>query len=137
MADFALFEVDLDTPRPNPTNNTQVLRGDSPRVAFTKHNDLLDVLHQVVNHTGPLAPSPSFAFMSWLDTGTEPPTVRRRNAENTAWVAVEYPLPKAKTADPVLTEAREMSFRLVDDTTLKVFVRGADGVTRSSTLVLS
>ena len=137
MIDFTLYEVDLDTARPNPFDNTQVLHGDSPRTAFTKYNDLLGALHDVVVHIGPLAPASPSAHMMWLDTGTEPPINKRRNSENTAWLVVESVLPKAKSAAPTLTEANQMSFQLESDTSLKVFVRGSDGVTRSATLALT
>lgn len=137
MVDFSLYVVDLDTERPNPFNNTQVLKGDSPRTAFTKYNDLLDALHGAVIHIGPLAPSVPAAYMLWLDTGTEPPTNKRRNSDNTAWVTVESTLPKASSVEPTLAEANQMAFQLVSDTSLKVFVRGSDGITRSASLVLA
>lgn len=86
MIDFGDYKVDLETARPNPANNTQVVRGDSPRTAFTKHNDMLDALHESIRHVGPLAPSPTAAWMQWLDTGIDPPVERQRNALNTAWV---------------------------------------------------
>lgn len=93
MADLADFKVDLETARPNPFNNTQVLLGDSPRTAFTKHNDMIDALHALVNHVGPTAPSPSVAWMTWLDTSTSPPVNKRRNVDNTAWLPGNDPLP--------------------------------------------
>lgn len=85
MTDLVDFKVDLETPRPNPFNNTQVLLGDSPRTAFTKHNDMIDALHQLVRHIGPLAPSPTSPWMLWLDTSMNPPVARQRNQANTAW----------------------------------------------------
>lgn len=85
MTDFTEFEVDLDTERPNPNDNTKVLRGDAPRTAFTKYNDMLAAVHQVVRHIGPLAPSPTAPWMQWLDTSYDPPIERQRNEENTAW----------------------------------------------------
>lgn len=137
MIDVALYTVDLDTPRPNPFDNTQVLKGDSPRMAFTKYNDLLSALHEAVVHIGPLAPSPPVAFMAWLDTGSEPPVPMRRNANNTAWEEVESSLPKAASVAPTLTSVGQMAFQLESNTSLKVFVRGSDGVTRSATLALA
>lgn len=137
MIDFTLYQVDLDTARPNPFDNTQVLHGDSPRTAFTKYNDLLWALHDAVVHIGPLAPASPSAYMMWLDTGAEPPINKRRNSENTAWLVVESVLPKAGSTVPTLTEANQMSFQLESDTSLKVFVRGSDGVTRSATLALT
>lgn len=41
------------------------------------------------------------------------------------------------TTAPVLTNNYDMSFQLVSNTQLKVFVRGSDGVTRSVTLTLT
>lgn len=92
MTDLADFKVDLETARPNPFNNTQVLLGDSPRTAFTKYNDMIDALHALVNHVGPLAPSPTVAWMTWLDTSVSPPTHKQRNYNNTAWVPSSDPL---------------------------------------------
>lgn len=86
MTDLTLYEVDLDTQRPNPFNSTQVLKGDSPRTAFTKYNDALQALHGSIRHVGPLAPSPTVPYMQWTDTSTNPPTNRMRNAANTAWI---------------------------------------------------
>lgn len=86
MTDFTEFEVDLDTERPNPNDNTKVLRGDAPRTAFTKYNDMLAAVHQVVRHIGPLAPSPTVPWMLWVDTNYDPPIERERNGENTAWI---------------------------------------------------
>lgn len=93
MTDLVDFKVDLETARPNPFNNTQVLLGDSPRTAFTKHNDMIDALHALVNHVGPTAPSPTVAWMTWLDTSTSPPVNKRRNVDNTAWLPGNDPLP--------------------------------------------
>lgn len=86
MTDLSLYEVDLDTSRPNPYDNTKVLRGDSPRTAFTKYNDALLALNGAIRHVGSLAPSPTVPWMLWLDTGVVPPVERQRNADNTAWV---------------------------------------------------
>jgi hypothetical protein len=86
MIDFGDYKVDLDTARPNPTNNTQVVRGDSPRTAFSKYNDMLDAVHQVTRHVGPLAPSPTSPWMQWLDTSIDPHVERQRNSIDTAWV---------------------------------------------------
>jgi len=38
---------------------------------------------------------------------------------------------------PTLTTNKTLSFQLVSDTSLKILVRGNDGVTRSATLTLS
>lgn len=85
MTDFSNFEVDLDTQRPNPNDPTKVLRGDAPRTAFTKYNDLLVELNGVVRHIGPEAPSPTIAYMLWVDTSVHPAVERQRNSDNTAW----------------------------------------------------
>lgn len=88
MADLTQYLVDLETQRPNPFDNTKVLRGDAPRTAFTKINDLIMALVGVVNHFGPEAPSPTYPFMRWNDTRFDPPKEMYRNAENTAWLEV-------------------------------------------------
>lgn len=88
MTDFTIYTVDLDTQRPNPADNTKVLRGDPPRTAFSKYNDLLLALQGAVPHVGNEAPSPTVPFMKWFDTSVSPPVDRYRNAENTAWLVV-------------------------------------------------
>ena len=78
MADFSDFEVDLDTPQPNGR------KGESPRAAFSKHNDLLAELAKRVEAVSATAPSPAWPFMTWADTANM--LLKRRNAANTAWV---------------------------------------------------
>lgn len=97
MVDFTIFEVDLDTQRPNPNDNTKVLRGDPPRTAFSKYNDLLLALQGSVKHIGNEAPDPMVPFMEWTDTSVSPPVERYRNADNTAWL-LQNPL--ATSASP-------------------------------------
>lgn len=92
MADLSLYQVDLDTLRPNPNDPTKVLRGDSPRTAFQKHNDLVTALTVAIRHASPLAPSPTAPYMVWLDTGSNPPVEYQRNAADTAWVLKTAPL---------------------------------------------
>lgn len=82
MADLGLYKVDLTTEQPGGR------RGESPRAAFTKYNDLIDTLRGVVEHVGASAPTNPVAYMQWLDTGVNPAMIRRRNAANTAWVAI-------------------------------------------------
>jgi hypothetical protein len=86
MTDFTIYEVDLDTQRPNPADNTKVLRGDPPRTAFSKYNDLLLALQGAVPHVGIEAPNPTVPFMKWFDTSVSPPVERYRNSANTAWL---------------------------------------------------
>ena len=88
MVDFSQYEIDLDTERPNPNNPTVTRKGESPRTAFTKFNHLLGELNGVVNHVGPIEPSEIVAYMSWVDTSVVPAMVKRRNADNSAWVNV-------------------------------------------------
>lgn len=38
------------------------------------------------NNSGPTEPPNKFAGMYWLDTSTNPATLRLRNTENTAWI---------------------------------------------------
>lgn len=44
---------------------------------------------------------------------------------------------RPSTAAPTLAVNGEMSFQLVSDTSLKILVRGSDGITRSTTLTLT
>lgn len=91
MTDFSLYKVDLDTVRPNPNDNTKNLRGDAPRTAFTKYNDMLTVLAgSTINPSGdePANPVP---YMRWYNTSTNPPVEYVRNAANTAWTVLTYP----------------------------------------------
>lgn len=91
MPDLSIFKVDLDAVRPNPSNPTQTLRGDAPRTAFGKLNDMLDVLHSSLRHVGPVSPPNPVAGMQWADPVTEPPTEYVRNNANTAWILVSGP----------------------------------------------
>lgn len=92
MTDLSIFKVDLDTERPNPNDPTKVIRGDSPRTAFTKHNDMLDVLQGALRYVGETSPPNPVAGMQWGDPVTEPPTEYVRNNANTAWLLVSGPL---------------------------------------------
>lgn len=86
MTDFTIYTVDLDTQRPNPADNTKVLRGDPPRTAFSKYNDLLLALQGAMPHVSNEAPNPTVPFMKWFDTSVNPPVERYRNSANTAWL---------------------------------------------------
>lgn len=84
MTDLSLYKVDLDTPQPNGR------KGESPRSAFTKYNDLVTQLEggavgQFISNT---APTQTYARMEWIDTSTSPATVKRRNSLNTAWITI-------------------------------------------------
>lgn len=91
MTDLSLYRVDLDTERPNPSDPTKVLRGDPPRTAFTKYNDMLTALHGVLRHVGNVSPANPVAGMQWADPVTEPPTEYVRNNANTAWILLSGP----------------------------------------------
>ncbi len=82
MADLSLYKVDLDTPQPDGR------RGESPRSAFTKYNDALDALRGVVEHIGNTPPPNPLPYMQWVDTSVESAMLRRRSADNTAWVEI-------------------------------------------------
>ncbi|RBM25621.1 hypothetical protein [Vibrio tarriae] len=84
MPDLSLYKVDLDTPQPNGR------KGESPRSAFTKYNDLIDELEggatgNVISST---EPAEKFARMQWVDTSVNPPLIKRRNSANSAWVTI-------------------------------------------------
>ncbi|EGR1131319.1 hypothetical protein EFU40_05710 [Vibrio cholerae] len=84
MPDLSIYKVNLDTPQPDGR------KGESPRVAFTKYNDLVDDLQN--GATGRLIseiePNSPFALMEWVDTSISPPLIKRRNAANSAWVTI-------------------------------------------------
>jgi hypothetical protein len=40
------------------------------------------------NNSGPVAPTPTVAFMDWIDTSSVAPVWQKRNAANNAWIAV-------------------------------------------------
>ncbi len=84
MPDLSIYKVNLDTPQPDGR------KGESPRAAFTKYNDLVDDLQN--GTTGRLIseiePNSPFALMEWVDTSLSPPLIKRRNAANSAWVTI-------------------------------------------------
>ncbi|MBY3671854.1 hypothetical protein HKH62_04635 [Vibrio cholerae] len=84
MPDLSIYKVNLDTPQPNGR------KGESPRSAFTKYNDLVTQLEGGVvgNFISSTAPAQTYALMEWIDTSTSPATVKRRNSLNTAWVTI-------------------------------------------------
>ncbi|ENM3720991.1 hypothetical protein Q3S85_000674 [Vibrio cholerae] len=84
MPDLSIYKVNLDTPQPDGR------KGESPRAAFTKYNDLVKALEggitgSVISNT---APTQTYALMEWIDTSTSPATVKRRNSLNTAWITI-------------------------------------------------
>ncbi|MBJ6952879.1 hypothetical protein [Vibrio cholerae] len=84
MPDLSIYKVNLDTPQPDGR------KGESPRAAFTKYNDLIDGLEggatgNVISST---EPAEKFARMQWVDTSVTPPLIKRRNSENNAWVTI-------------------------------------------------
>jgi hypothetical protein len=51
--------------------------------------DLNNALAAIVsNNSGAAAPSTTYAYQLWADTGSTPPTLRQRNAANNAWLAI-------------------------------------------------
>lgn len=90
MPDYSLYKVDLDTVRPNPNDNTKTLRGDAPRTAFTKYNDLLTALKGSTTFVGNEEPSDPVAYMEWLDTSVNPPVKRIRYGNNSGWYVPSY-----------------------------------------------
>ncbi|MBF4442733.1 hypothetical protein, partial [Vibrio anguillarum] len=98
MADLSLYKVDLDTPQPNGR------KGESPRAAFTKYNDLL--AHLEAGGGGSFIsatePTQTFAFMEWIDTSTTPAIIKRRNADDNAWITIgSYEKPITDFVDKV------------------------------------
>lgn len=39
-------------------------------------------------NSGATAPNPTYSYMRWADTSTNPATIRQRNGANTAWVVI-------------------------------------------------
>jgi len=51
--------------------------------------DLNNALAAIVsNNSGAAAPSTTYPYQPWADTGSTPPTLRQRNAANNAWVPI-------------------------------------------------
>jgi len=91
MANLSTYKVDLNTNRPNPNNPLEVRKGDAPKTAFTKYNNLVDMLGSVIDGSTVIsktAPTPTVAYMSWIDTSANPALLKRRNEENKAWVTI-------------------------------------------------
>lgn len=86
MDALELLKVDLDTLHPNPNDPTKNRRGESPRTAFTKYNELIEALIQRIEYIGPQAPTNPYPHQKWFDTSTNPPTQKRRNEANTGWL---------------------------------------------------
>lgn len=86
MVNFLDYALDLDTERPNPDNPLEVRKGESPRTAFTKLNHMLAALNTTVTQVSPNEPENPVAYQEWIDTGSNPVMIKRRNAVNSAWV---------------------------------------------------
>ncbi|EOX1529917.1 hypothetical protein ACPD0J_001415 [Vibrio cholerae] len=86
MPDLSIYKVNLDTPQP------EGRKGESPRVAFTKYNDLVSFLEEntgaVSSLISDVEPTETFAFMEWIDTSTTPAVIKRRNRDNTSWLTI-------------------------------------------------
>ncbi|EOW9127471.1 hypothetical protein ACN1T7_001788 [Vibrio cholerae] len=86
MPDLSIYKVNLDTPQPDGR------KGESPRVAFTKYNDLVSFLEEntgaVSSLISDVEPTETFAFMEWIDTSTTPAVIKRRNRDNTSWLTI-------------------------------------------------
>ncbi|HFG1702778.1 TPA: hypothetical protein ACGF0Y_000482, partial [Vibrio cholerae] len=86
MPDLSIYKVNLDTPQPDGR------KGESPRVAFTKYNDLVSFLEENTGSVSSLIsdvePTETFAFMEWIDTSTTPAMIKRRNRDNTSWLTI-------------------------------------------------
>ena len=51
--------------------------------------DLNNALAAIVsNNSGAAAPSTTYPYQLWADTGSTPPTLRQRNGANNAWIAI-------------------------------------------------
>jgi len=91
MADLSTYKVDLETSRPNPNNPLEVRKGDAPRTAFAKYNAVIDLLGDVVDGSTAISATPPDAtvpYMTWIDTSESPARIKRRNADDTAWVTL-------------------------------------------------
>jgi len=91
MADLSTYKVDLETSRPNPNNPLEVRKGDAPRTAFAKYNAVIDLLGGVVDGSTAISATPPDAtapYMTWIDTSESPARIKRRNADDTAWVTL-------------------------------------------------
>ncbi|ENM3784706.1 hypothetical protein V9N53_001997 [Vibrio cholerae] len=86
MPDLSIYKVNLDTPQPDGR------KGESPRVAFTKYNDLVSYLEDNTGAGGSLIsdvePVETFAFMEWIDTSTTPAIIKRRSRDNSSWLTI-------------------------------------------------
>ncbi|HAS7881578.1 TPA: hypothetical protein I7566_04860 [Vibrio cholerae] len=80
MPDLSIYKVNLDTPQPDGR------KGESPRVAFTKYNDLVSFLE---DNTGAVSSLISDVEPTeWIDTSTNPAVIKRRNRDNTSWLTI-------------------------------------------------
>jgi len=119
MADMSLYKVDLETPRPNPNNPLEVRKGDAPKTAFGKINNAIEFFGERIDGAtvfGNAPPSPTVAYMSWIDTSTNPALLKRRSANNNSWVTIGPALQIALSRDmsnlPTLTNPAPMLTKL-------------------------
>ncbi|HGS5355345.1 TPA: hypothetical protein ACMDR1_001415 [Vibrio cholerae] len=86
MPDLSIYKVNLDTPQPDGR------KGESPRVAFTKYNDLVSYLEEntgsAVSLISDVEPVETFAFMEWIDISTTPAIIKRRSRDNSSWLTI-------------------------------------------------
>ncbi|WP_162813009.1 hypothetical protein [Vibrio cholerae] len=86
MPDLSIYKVNLDTPQPDGR------KGESPRVAFTKYNDLVSYLEDntgaAVSLISDVEPVETFAFMEWIDTSATPTIIKRRSRDNSSWLTI-------------------------------------------------
>jgi len=91
MANVSMYKVDLNTNRPNPNNPLEVRKGDAPKTAFEKVNAFVDYVGERIDGAtifSNTAPSPTVAYMTWVDTSANPALLKRRRADNKTWVTI-------------------------------------------------
>lgn len=115
--------------------------------------DLNSTLQAIVsNNSGATAPTTTYAYQTWTDTSTTPPTLKMRNGANNAWISVGtvdanfglQPLDADLTALAALstsgiiarTGAGTAAARTITGTAGEVTVTNGDGVSGNPTLSL-
>jgi len=109
-------------------------------------SDLNNLLAAIASqNSGPVEPSPSYAYQPWVDTSTSPATLRQRNSANSAWLVIG----RLDTANlgliPVGAPASQLSFTQAGagavartvDAKLKESVSDADYGAASKTIIRS
>jgi hypothetical protein len=61
-----------------------VLDNQTPAALRAELNQILSAI--ATHNSGTVAPTTTYPFMEWEDTSTNPPTIRRRNSANSAWI---------------------------------------------------